>query len=155
MWQPLVAQFATCAVCSRLVERDLEQHHVQQAKVRICLVRRGEGILALQAFLYGHRGALRGTLGSSHPQSEPNATELPSSAPCHPKLVELQASAPSPKPTRAEENIATTPDCRPRVPAPSPTPTRTGHFSRLQIVRLCALVRRCAPKRNFTLHLLV
>ena len=67
------------------------------------------------------------------PQPEPNATELPSSAPGgRPKLIELQASAPSPTPTCAEEHIATSPDCRPR-----------------------ALARRRAPKRIFTLHLLV
>ena len=91
---------------------------------------------------------MRGTPGSAYPQPEPNATELPSSAPGRPKFIELQASAPSPTPTRAEEHIATTPDCRPRVPAPSPTPTRTEHLSGLQIVRLCALARRRAPKRT-------
>jgi len=94
------------------------------------------------------RGALRGTPGSAYPQPEPNATELPSSAPGRPELIELQASAPSPTPTRAEEHIATTPDCRPRAPAPSPTPTRAGHLSGLQIVRLRALARRRAPKRT-------
>ena len=36
-----------------------------------------------------HRGALRGTPGSAYPQPEPNATELPSSAPGRPKLVEI------------------------------------------------------------------
>ena len=40
----------------------------------------------------------------------PNVTELPSSAPGRPKWMELQASAPSPTPTRAEEHIAMTPD---------------------------------------------
>ena len=54
---------------------------------------------------YEDRGALRGTPGSAYPQPEPNATELPSSAPGRP-----QASAPSPTQTRAEEHIATTPD---------------------------------------------
>ena len=98
--------------------------------------------------MYEHRGALRGTPGSAYPQPEPNATELPSSAPGRPELIELQASAPSPTPTRAEEHIATTPDCRPRAPAPSPTPTRAGHLSGLQIVRLRALARRRAPKRT-------
>ena len=91
---------------------------------------------------------MRGTPGSAYPQPEPNATELPSSAPGRPELIELQASAPSPTPTRAEEHIATTPDCRPRAPAPSPTPTRAGHLSGLQIVRLRALARRRAPKRT-------
>ena len=75
------------------------------------------------------KGALRGTLGSAYPQPEPDATELPSSAPGRPKLIELKASAPSPTPTRAEEHIATTPDYRPRPPP-------------------------CAEE-NFTLHLLV
>ena len=56
-----------------------------------------------------HRGALRGTPGSAYPQPEPNATELPSSAPGRPKVVELQAPAPSPSPTRAEEHIASAP----------------------------------------------
>ena len=97
---------------------------------------------------YEHRGALRGTPGSAYPQPGPNATELPSSAPGRPKLIELQASAPSPSPTRAEEHFATTPDCRPHAPAPSPTPTRAEHLSGLQIVRLSALARRRAPKRT-------
>jgi hypothetical protein len=96
----------------------------------------------------GDRGAFRGTPGSAYPQPEPNATELPSSAPGHPKSMELQASAPSPTPTRAEEHIATTPDFGPRAPAPSPTPTRTEHLPGLQIVRICALARRRAPKRT-------
>ena len=66
-----------------------------------------------------HRGALRGTPGSAYPQPEPNATELPSSAPGRPKLVRaasLRAFAfadtrrgthrlPRPPP-RAEENSA-------------------------------------------------
>ena len=65
---------------------------------------------------------------AAYPQPEPNATELPSSAPGRPKLVELKASAPSLTPTRAEEHIAsapspaaarrrelrTSPSCRPR-----------------------------------------
>ena len=96
--------------------------------------------------MYEHRGALRGTPGSAYPQPEPNATELPSSAPGRPELTELQASAPLPTPTHAEEHIATTPDCRPRAPATSPTPTRAENLSGLQIVRLRALARRRAPK---------
>jgi len=60
-------------------------------------------------------GQIQSTPGSAYPQPEPNATELPSSAPGRLKLVELRASAPSPTPTRAEEHIATTPDCRPRA----------------------------------------
>ena len=48
------------------------------------------------------RGALRGIPGSAYPQPEPNATELPSSAPGRLELIELQASAPSPTPTRTE-----------------------------------------------------
>ena len=58
---------------------------------------------------YEHRGALRGTPGNAYPQPEPNATELPSSALGGPELVELQASAPSPTPTRTEEHIASAP----------------------------------------------
>ena len=110
-----------------------------------------------------------GTPGSAYPQPEPNATELPSSAPGRLKLIKLQAFAPSPTPTRAEEHIATALDCRPRAPvpsptpegqiamaldcrpraqAPSPTPTRAEHLAGLQIVRLRALARRRAPKRT-------
>ena len=96
---------------------------------------------------YEDRGALRGTPGSAYLQPEPNATELPSSAPGRPKLIKLHASAPSPTPTRAEEHVATTPDCRPRAPAPSPTPTRAEHLAGLHIVRLCALACRSAPTR--------
>ena len=70
---------------------------------------------------------MRGTPGSAYPQPEPNATELPSSAPGRSELMELQASAPSPTPTRAEEHIATTPDCRPRALARRRAPKRTSH----------------------------
>ena len=73
-----------------------------------------------------------------YPQPGPNANELPSSTPGRPKLIELQASEPSPTPTRAEEHIATTPDCRPRARAPSPTPTSAEHLAGLQTVRLRA-----------------
>ena len=38
------------------------------------------------------RGALRGTPGSACPEPEQNATELPSSAPGRPTLVELQTT---------------------------------------------------------------
>jgi len=50
---------------------------------------------------------LRGTPGSAYPQPEPNATELPSSAPGRQKLVELQASASSPTPlsSRSAQNL--------------------------------------------------
>ena len=44
------------------------------------------------ACTHGHRGALCGTPRSAYPQPEPNATELPSSAPGRPGLVELQAA---------------------------------------------------------------
>ena len=79
--------------------------------------------------LHEHRGALRGTPGSAYPQPEPNATELPSSAPGRPKLIKLHASAPSPSPTRAEEHIATTPDCRLRALARRRAPKRTPHYT--------------------------
>ena len=72
---------------------------------------------------------MRGTPGSAYPQPEPNATELPSIAPCRPDSVELQASAPSPTPTRAEEHIATTLDCRPRALARRRAPKRTSHYT--------------------------
>ena len=78
---------------------------------------------------YEDRGALRGTPGSAYPQPEPNATELPSSAPGRPKLIKLHASAPSPTPTRAEEHIATTPDCRLRALARRRAPKRTSHYT--------------------------
>ena len=52
---------------------------------------------------------MRGTPGSANPQPEPNATGLPSSAQGRPELVELRASARTPMPTRAEENIASAP----------------------------------------------
>ena len=46
---------------------------------------------------YEDRGALRGTPGSAYPQPEPNATELPSSAPGRPQAgCRSCASAPSP-----------------------------------------------------------
>jgi hypothetical protein len=78
---------------------------------------------------YEYRGVLRGTPGSAYPQLEPNATELPSSAPGRPEFVELKASAPSPTPTRAEEHIATTPDCRPRALARRRAPKKTSHYT--------------------------
>ena len=72
---------------------------------------------------------MRGTPGSAYLQPEPNATELPSSAPGRPKLIELKTSAPSPTPTRAEEHIATTPDCRLRALARRRAPKRTSHYT--------------------------
>ena len=71
----------------------------------------------------------RDTPGSAYPQPEPNATELPSSAPGRPKLIKLHASAHSPTPTRAEEHIATTPDCRLRALARRRAPKRTSHYT--------------------------
>ena len=122
-----------------------------------------------------HRGALRGIPGSACPQPEPNATELPSNAPGRPKLIEPQATKPSPTPTRAEEDIDTTPGygptgdsghrafahadmhrgthrhdagswtCRP----PRLRPRRHAeHLAGLKIVRLRALAHRRAPKRT-------
>ena len=115
---------------------------------------------------------MRGTRGSACPQPEPNATELPSSAPGRPELIELQATYPSPTPTRAEENIATTPGCGPagysglrafdhadthrgthrhnawlwtcRPPRLRPR-RHAEHLAGLQIVRLRALALRRAP----------
>ena len=102
---------------------------------------------------YEDRGALRGTPGSAYPQPEPNATELPSSAPGRPlrrrtnylepqRLRPLRhapntspgcrscASAPSPAAARRRE-LRTSPGCRPRR-ASRPRP------------------RRLAPKRTAT-----
>ena len=53
--------------------------------------------------------------------------------------MDLQATTTlPPTPTRAEEHIATTPECRPRASAPSPMPTRAEHLAGLQIVHLRA-----------------
>ena len=90
------------------------------------------GIVRTLAYVpvpYEHRGALRGIPGNAFPQPEPNATELPSSAPGRPKLIKLHASAHSPTPTRAEEHIATTPDCRLRALARRRAPKRTSHYT--------------------------
>ena len=76
-----------------------------------------------------NRGALRSTPGGAYLQPEANANELPRSAPGRPELIELQASAPSPTPTRAEEHIATTLDCRPRALARRRAPKRTSHYT--------------------------
>jgi len=122
-----------------------------------------------------HRGALRGTPGSAALQPEPNATELPSSAPGRPELIELQATKPSPTPTRAEEDIATKPGCgsagysghRAFAHADTHRGTRrhdaglwtcrpprlrprrhAEQLAGLQIVRLRALARQRAPKRT-------
>jgi hypothetical protein len=101
-----------------------------------------------------HRGALRGIPGSAYPQPEPNATELPSSAPGRPKLIELQAPAPSPSPTRAEEHIAsapppaaarrrklhTLPGCRPhRASRPRLPPRAEENSARRRAEELAAL----------------
>jgi len=125
--------------------------------------------------MHQHRGALRGTPESASSQPEPNATELPSSAPGRPKLIEtqsyrppslrprrhaprktsprrramdpqaIQATEPSPTPTRTKEHIATTPDCGPAGP-PHLRPRRHAeHLDGLKIVRLRALARRRAP----------
>jgi len=100
------------------------------------------------------RGALRGTPGSGPPQPEPNATELPSSAPGRPKLIEtqsyrppslrprrhaprktsprrramdlqaIQATEPPSTLTRNKEHIATTPGCRTHRRAEDRAPPR-------------------------------
>jgi len=97
-------------------------------------------------FMNIDRGALRGTPSSACPQPEPNATELPSSAPGRPKLIKPQATSPSPTPTRAEEDIATTPGCLWTCRPPRLRPRRHAkHLAGLQIVRLLALAHRRAP----------
>ena len=62
--------------------------------------------------LHEHRGALRGT-----PEMLPHSpSQMPLSCPValdRPVLIELQATKPPPTPTRAEEDIATTPGCGP------------------------------------------
>jgi len=58
-----------------------------------------------------HRGALRSTPGSASSQPEPNATELPSSAPSRPKLIETQSYRPLS--LCSEEDFATTPGYAP------------------------------------------
>jgi len=55
------------------------------------------------------RGALRGIPGNAYLQPEPNAIEQLSNAIGRPELKMLQATAPSPTPTRAEEHLATSP----------------------------------------------
>ena len=82
---------------------------------------------------------MRGTPGSAYPQPEPNATEPPSSAPGRPKLKELQASAPSPTRTRAEEHIATTPATYRAPPRPRPPPRAEGNSARCRAADLAAL----------------
>ena len=47
------------------------------------------GLPSYSKWKYEHRRALRGDPGNAYPQPEPNATELPSSAPGRPKSVEL------------------------------------------------------------------
>ena len=67
--------------------------------------------------IYGHKGALRGNPGSAWPKPEPNATELPSSAPDRPsevyKASGLRAFAlrPHRNAPRNMERFATTPGC--------------------------------------------
>ena len=66
------------------------------------------------------------------------------SAPGRPRSIELQATAPSPVPTRAEENITTTPGCGPAGRRALPAERLAG----LQVVRLRALARRREPKKT-------
>ena len=75
---------------------------------------------------------MRGTPGSACPQPEPNATELPSSAPGRPKLIEPQAN-------RHDAVLWT------RRPPRLRQRRHAEHLAGLQIVRLRALARRRAP----------
>ena len=69
--------------------------------------------------VYEHRGALRGTPGSAYPQPEPNATELPSSAPGRPLRRRTNYLEPQRlRPLRHAPD--TSPDCRSCASAPSP-----------------------------------
>ena len=104
---PVLSGAAFCVLLSTFLEISLprrghlaNKQQSQRVHPRTCFTREHQ-----------HRGALRGTPGSACPQPELNATELPSSAPGRPKLIELQATRPSPTPTR--EDIATTPGCGP------------------------------------------
>ena len=95
-----------------------------------------------------HRGALRGTPGSACPKPESNATELPSSTPGRPKLIELhghQAFAHADTRRGKRRHDAGLWTCRP-LRQPSLRPCRHAeHLAGLQIVRLRALARRRAP----------
>ena len=101
---------------------------------------------------YGHRGALRGTPGSASPQPEPNATELPSSDPGRPKLIETQSYRPPSLHPRRHAPRKTSPRRQAmdlqaiQATEHSPTPTSTKeHIAGLKIVRLRALACRRAP----------
>jgi len=75
---------------------------------------------------YMHKGALRDTpeARAHSPSQMPLGCPVVSSAPGRSKSIKLQATAPSPTPTRAE------------------------HLAGMQIARLCVLARRRAPKRT-------
>ena len=83
-------------------------------------------------FGYEDRGALRGTPGSAYPQPEPNATELPSSAPGRPLRRRTNYLEPQRlRPLRHAPN--TSPGCRSCASAPSPAApagVREEHYSR-------------------------
>ena len=88
--------------------------------------------LALRNLLNEDRGALRGTPGSAYPQPEPNATELPSSAPGRPLRRRTNYLEPQRlRPLRHAPN--TSPGCRSCASAPSPAApagVREEHYSR-------------------------
>jgi len=78
------------------------------------------------------------------PSQMPLGYPVVSSAPCRLKSIELQATAPSPTPTRAEGHIALMPGCRPaghRAFAPADT-SRTPRWAADR-----APPRPCAPVR--------
>ena len=98
-----------------------------------------------------HRGALRGTPGSAFPQPEPNATELPSSAPGRPKLTELQASAFADADTRRGTH-------RHDAGLKTSRPSAVAHAATRRAPRRAAPPRPRPPPRaeeNFALHLQV
>ena len=100
---------------------------------------------------YEDRGALRGTPGSAYPQPEPNATELPSSAPGRPLRRRTNYLEPQRlRPLRHAPN--TSPGCRSCASAPSPAApagVREEHYSRsaLSVRNLSARNRDAAIVR--------
>ena len=82
--------------------------------------------------VYRHRSALRGIPGSACPQPEPNATELPSTAPGRPKLIELQPTTLSPTPAHGTSRRAE--DRAP--PRPRPPARAEGNFARYRAADL-------------------
>ena len=106
--------------CHRRRKRSRESSRPWSVAKR-CLANDGEASLSLavRRCTYEDRGVLRGTPGSAYPQPEPNATELPSSAPGRPLRRRTNYLEPQRlRPLRHAPN--TSPGCRPCASAPSP-----------------------------------